>query len=1105
MNGEDINSAKGGILKKCLLFVLSLCLTLLLHESAAFAGNGCGGLGYSLEHASCTVIGYHYGGTVRTITTRICVGPIAYSAWDPQGCGCYSGYVYNGSSCVPSCTTASSSESASCSAAGYQTGSMSRSVTTNSCTGTTYGGWDTSGCGCSSGYSWNGSSCIQNCSTSNTTESASCSGAGYQTGSMTRSVSTNSCTGTTYGGWNTGGCGCSSGYYWNGSSCAQSCTNSSYTETSSCGGGYQTGSMSRTVTTNSCGGTSYGSWNTGSCGCYSGYYWNGSSCTPSCSSSSSTQSASCSSAGYQTGNMTRSVTYNSCGGTSYGSWNQSSCGCYSGYSWNGSTCVADAVPENGACGSSLNSCASGSFSDVADSASAFLWNCHGIAGGSSTGCSQIRPGQCGSANNGTYSSSPHSSSALCALGTSSAVSGTGPWTWTCSTASGSASCSSGYCAPPVTGSCNNAIVNGCSAGDLVDLTDNSTDYLWQCKGLNGGPDSPQCSKAKPSSLAGSCGNSINTCNAGSFSDTADDTTNFNWQCLGSNGGASVNCTQAKTEAACSINGKRAIDVYFLADNTGSMGGAIATVNAKAQDILNRLKGGDARFANVDVNYAVGRYLGDPSEGQQRMCPDDASVMIVSQGGAQGCVKNNQIVLPENVDSYRLFQSMTSDSEAIKTAFSKWKAFQGGDTPEGQFYVMKQLAGNTTGWRPNAGHVLIWIGDAYGHEETVTLNQAVQALQIANVTVIAMPMDPSSSNSINRNSQSTTIAANTNGSSVDFTGSNDQIADKIVNAIATSADKICPAATPPSVNGSCGASVNTCDSGGFNDTADSTGNFKWQCLGSGGGSSVNCSQAKPPEPITGSCGSSNNSCNSGSLNDTSDSAVEYKWQCLGSNGGSSANCATAKPVYPVNGSCGSGLNSCNAGSFSDTADSSSYYTWNCTGENGGSTASCSSAKPLPAINGSCGSSNNSCNAGSLSDAPDTATDYLWNCIGSNGGSSTGCSQAKPLPVVHGSCGSGNNSCNSGSLSDTADSSSNYLWNCVGSNGGSTASCSENKPLPPGCAADGFTTSDSLDWDGEVGSGYRMCDEVYGACPFSLDGVSCCSRATSTQAWTRRKCM
>src|SRR5690554_8088407 len=45
-----------------------------------------------------------------------------------------------------------------------------------------------------------------------------------------------------------------------------------------------------------------------------------------------------------------------------------------------------------------------------------------------------------------------------------------------------------------------------------------------------------------------------------------------------------------------------VDVVFLADNTGSMGGAVKAVKDNARAILDAIAGGDQRFEGVDVAF-----------------------------------------------------------------------------------------------------------------------------------------------------------------------------------------------------------------------------------------------------------------------------------------------------------------------------------------------------------------------------------------------------------------------------------------------------------------------------------------------------------------------
>ena len=49
------------------------------------------------------------------------------------------------------------------------------------------------------------------------------------------------------------------------------------------------------------------------------------------------------------------------------------------------------IPVNGVCGNTLNSCTYGTFFDVEDSSTNYLWKCLGIYGGQTTNCSLVKP------------------------------------------------------------------------------------------------------------------------------------------------------------------------------------------------------------------------------------------------------------------------------------------------------------------------------------------------------------------------------------------------------------------------------------------------------------------------------------------------------------------------------------------------------------------------------------------------------------------------------------------------------------------------------------------------------------------------------------------
>lgn len=114
-------------------------------------------------------------------------------------------------------------------------------------------------------------------------------------------------------------------------------------------------------------------------------------------------------------------------------------------------------------------------------------------------------------------------------------------------------------------------------------------------------------------------------------------------------------------------------------------------------------------------------------------------------------------------------------------------------------------------------------------------------------------------------------------------------------------------------------------------------FTWQCQGPKG-HTIGCGANKA---VNGACGASTNTCTAGTFQDTADGTCTYNWNCNGINNGTTAYCSSAKS--PTAGSCGASLNTCSSGSFVDTADGSCAYNWQCQGTCAGSTASCSLPK------------------------------------------------------------------------------------------------------------------------------------------------------------------
>ncbi len=134
--------------------------------------------------------------------------------------------------------------------------------------------------------------------------------------------------------------------------------------------------------------------------------------------------------------------------------------------------------------------------------------------------------------------------------------------------------------------------------------------------------------------------------------------------------------------------------------------------------------------------------------------------------------------PVGEAAYELQEGVDGGSvdDAI-AAINNWSATGGGDWPEANFFALQQAAtsGNDTddgyytnydtNWRSDAKKIIVWFGDAQSHTSTVSQNQVIDALQDNDVSVIAIHATTTSyslTNGINKNSQASTIASETDG-------------------------------------------------------------------------------------------------------------------------------------------------------------------------------------------------------------------------------------------------------------------------------------------------------------------------------------------------------
>jgi hypothetical protein len=154
------------------------------------------------------------------------------------------------------------------------------------------------------------------------------------------------------------------------------------------------------------------------------------------------------------------------------------------------------------------------------------------------------------------------------------------------------------------------------------------------------------------------------------------------------------------------------DVYLLADTTASMDAVLAGVAAASNVILS-----DPAFAPFDVAWGVGNYRDFP----------------VGTG--------------LNTYAFQHQVSPTTNVASASLAVGTWRALEGADGPEGQLFALDRLANDPAiGWRPDAKRIVVWIGDAPGHDPIcgflsgvgdVTEASVTADLGAAQITVVAI--------------------------------------------------------------------------------------------------------------------------------------------------------------------------------------------------------------------------------------------------------------------------------------------------------------------------------------------------------------------------------
>lgn len=633
------------------------------------------------------------------------------------------------------------------------------------------------------------------------------------------------------------------------------------------------------------------------------------------------------------------------------------------------------VAEDGLCGSSdgmgtdhapgSNLCAKGAASRV-NGSGPWTWACSGENGGAAAACSASRKvdGVCGSSGKTGSDQMPMNN--LCTAGFASAVTGDGPWNWTCSGLYGGnpVTCSA---APKKDAVCGSASLAGhretpkdslCSVGDAGSVH-GSGPWTWNCNGSNGG--SPVACTA-PISISGMCGNANGVAASKAPSDelcshgTATRVTGsgpWSWNCSGSDGGDTQGCTAPMVSRQ-----QQQMSAAPAEEPVAAVAPPVAASSANNNQ-ASSLCGSASELMALEAPDKDLCSTGKPSD----ISGNGPWSWTCDDGGRTS-----------NCSTLSPMGSLSDVAPKTKLA-SKAKSAPSALAP--------------------VENVMASCGFAAGQG----LPQApVDGLCSIGKATSVRGTGPWHWTCVKDKTKATCDAP--------------KLLDGACGIANGSVQKFAP------VKGLC--------SEGSATEVQGNGPWLWTCVGAGGGSSISCSAtAQSQTRVDGSCGvASNNAAVSTPDANLCDSGVPssvygdgpWTWTCSGLNGGIATSCSAQKntPAAPpppgpaVNGLCGNSngvamvaepVEELCTGGTATAVSGNGPWNWNCLGSNGGMTVSCTAPLQPPApITGVCGSGNGVptlttprsglCSAG-ISSAVSGKGPWTWSCSGTNGGGAVGC--------------------------------------------------------------------------------------------------------------------
>jgi outer membrane protein OmpA-like peptidoglycan-associated protein len=662
-------------------------------------------------------------------------------------------------------------------------------------------------------------------------------------------------------------------------------------------------------------------------------------------------------------------------------------------------------------------------------------------------------GKCGKADGEGTTVAP--SQDLCAHGLAGRVNGTGPWTWACSGTNGgqAAACSApqrveGACGPAAEEGSDKRPERGLCAAGFASAVTGEGPWNWTCSGLHGGGAATCTASPKINAVCGGAAAGghreaphESLCVMGTPS-TVTGEGPWSWTCAGEHGGANVTCKAAVSQdGACGVAHGGTFDKTPDEDLCATGPASRVTGLGPWSWTCGGLDGGNAASCTASLGAketaavaiacgsAAGQNRASAPSAPSELCAGGKSSALTGAGPwSWSCSDENG----HNVGCTTL--------SAIDGTCGAAHGVASPTAPAARLCAAGVPSGVTT---DNEHKNWLW-----------QCNGSVGAAQATcSAPVVALATDQPTCGAAARHSHtsapSSDLCADGKASAVRGSGPWNWTCafkkTKVSCEAAKQIEGVCGTA-----NGSIQKEIpatGLCASGTAT-AIEGTGPWMWSCVGLGGGNSASCSaSAQAQTKVDGACGAAANAVSTTAPDvNLCDSGVPsqvygegpWTWTCSGLNSGIAATCTTSRtvpkapppPGPSVNGVCGAangvavesepaeGL--CSSGTTTNVSGNGPWN-WSCLGANGGMTVSCTAPlMPPPPVVGQCGSSHGVttlttprsglCSAG-IASAVSGKGPWTWSCSGTNGGAAVSCvaplaggSSTAPLPSVAASSGS-----------------------------------------------------------------------------------------------------